>query len=1025
VDRLALTRLIRYGLTDLSARNGHHAFEEMCRFLAAARIASNVYPATGPVASGGDAGRDFQTFATYIQDELGSRGAFAALASGEPIAFACTLQTKSVPTKIRQDLKRIAAGPEVHKVYALIAADMPAAKAQELKTEARQQHEIELEILDGQALAEMLSHHDTFWMAARWLAVPAEYGPERFDTGAIEPAWYVESRERWRAAQHPPTTMGEVMEVRAGLRRATFHANARPDLSLWLAWMTQSCASEHAHHVRQRARYETAVAQLRGAGDLRPADDHVGAFLGDLDLEEATWAELMDASVLIQYVVGAALRGRTTYDVDWIAGWNRRLQEAIATRLRRKDLTPTENAGLLDVLGHLRCHTDLAATGVPDEPLEPYDPLDDRLGAHRTLKPIPASVVLIDADGAIEAWTKLARLAPKAPLLPIDSLSEILALLAPALVDRSGYRKLVDLMDRVLAEVAGSAAAAERSRDRATALLDENRPLEALTDLHEAKARWWRGDTLRGSLLALMLLAHCYEHLGLFPAARQQALVAVGLATAHGSDEDGDIIAAGLMRAAHVDYRSGAWCAAVESYSVAMMAHAVHAEDPWNVERHSDLQAAYLHGGYLRAVAACADQGLEEHVRRVQAESGLSEVLDEVEALIPQRSPDDWRDEIVEKLGTVPYADAGPDRVIQWSALGVSWRVQAVNTYAHSRAAERFAAAAQILCAELVQEELVLMPTTIRVRVQVSGMERTAGRDRVRRELGNEGSDWIVDLLPVPGNGADLDAEEVAKELTVALVAVLYEASLLRWELHKQIIEGCFERGLPHKLGAGRPYDDIASVVSRQRFDEMTRAGIKVPPAWRDFPLPVPASELAWRDGPGPGYSKTKSEDMIRNRYRRSREILSCTIPRLARDPVFRATYEDLLRAGWKDWHVLLALVNARLSFRLASQLRTPAQVRELAREQAQLPIETANDPPLPEQWLTIERLTQMRRLAFMTGARFWELEIHQDTPDLEAVEQVLAHRYGYWTDDIPHAPIFAASSEHPLPTSPSSSAAA
>jgi hypothetical protein len=36
-----------------------------------------------------------------------------------------------------------------------------------------------------------------------------------------------------------------------------------------------------------------------------------------------------------------------------------------------------------------------------------------------------------------------------------------------------------------------------------------------------------------------------------------------------------------------------------------------------------------------------------------------------------------------------------------------------------------------------------------------------------------------------------------------------------------------------------------------------------------------------------------------------------------------------------------------------------------------------------------------------------WDLEFHQATPDLEAVEQVLGHRYGYWTDDVAHPPLF------------------
>ena len=1006
MDQLALSRLIRYGLNDLSARNGHHAFEELCRFLVAERIVSNVYPATGPVATGGDGGRDFQTFDTHIRSELGPHGGFAALASGVPVAFACTLQAKAIPSKIRSDLRKIAAGPPVERVYVMLGADLPVAKANEIKQEALEKNSITLEILDGQAIAELLTHHDTFWIAARWLAVPAEYAPERSDD-RDEPQWYIEDRERWREAEHSPSTMGEVMDVRGGLRRATFHRHARPDLGMWLARMTPACESAGSLQLRQRARYEVAVAQLRGAGDLRPADGHVASFFDDLDPNNATWADLMDGSVLLQYVAGAAVHGRTCFRGDWIMGQNARLQELVTNRLRKKGITATQKAGLLDVLGHLRVHADLNAVELPEVPLDLDDPVSDTDDGRVPYEPIPASVVLIDPDGAIEAWTKFARLAPKAPLAPVDSLSTILSLLAPALVDRPGYRELVGLMDSVLADVAGNAAAGERSRDRALALLKQDRPLDALTDLHEAKIRWWQGDTVRGSLLALLLLARCYEQLGLFMAARQQALIAVGLAHAHGSDDE-DLIAAGLMKAAHLDYRSGAWCAAVESYSVAMLAHLAYAEDAWNIERHEDLQAAYLHSGYLRAAAEFADPKLAARVRAAQADCGLSEVLDETEPLFcaKDRSAQEWRDELIDQLETVPYADAGPDRVIQWSALGITWQIRAVNTYAHCRAAERFASSAQILCAELAQEDLVLLPTTIRVYVQAMDASRTAGRERLRSEPGNDGSDWIVDLLPLTGDASNLDADEVAQELIVALTTVLYEASLVNWKQHQQTIERCYSRGLPHKLSTGRPYDDFAGVVTSEHFEKSDRLGIRKPPEWKDVPVPAPFRALAWRDTPGPGYTRQKSEAMIRNRYERSSEILCQTIPRLANDPQFRATYQELASQGWKDWHVLLALVNARINFRIHTEHPSVEQLLEL-RRQPQHRVESEDEAPLPSDWLTPERLNEMRRFAFATGTTYWDLEIHQETPDLTALEQLLGDRYGYWSDDAPHTALF------------------
>lgn len=77
-------QMIRLALGSLAADNAHHSFEHLCRHIAKRRIASNVLPATGPVSAGGDQGLDFETFRTYLADELPFALGFLALASGLP-----------------------------------------------------------------------------------------------------------------------------------------------------------------------------------------------------------------------------------------------------------------------------------------------------------------------------------------------------------------------------------------------------------------------------------------------------------------------------------------------------------------------------------------------------------------------------------------------------------------------------------------------------------------------------------------------------------------------------------------------------------------------------------------------------------------------------------------------------------------------------------------------------------------------------------------------------------------------------
>jgi hypothetical protein len=66
-SRANLIQQIRFGIQCLNDRNGHHEFEEAWRHFARLRITLNILPATGPVGAGGDQGRDFESFRTFIQ----------------------------------------------------------------------------------------------------------------------------------------------------------------------------------------------------------------------------------------------------------------------------------------------------------------------------------------------------------------------------------------------------------------------------------------------------------------------------------------------------------------------------------------------------------------------------------------------------------------------------------------------------------------------------------------------------------------------------------------------------------------------------------------------------------------------------------------------------------------------------------------------------------------------------------------------------------------------------------------------
>ncbi len=169
---------IKFAIEQLSVKNAQHEFEHLCRHLARIKICSNILPATGPVQSGGDQGRDFETFKSYIQNSPISEQVFIGLISNIPIAFACSLEQKPdiENGKIQSDVKTIiGSGSKIDCIYFFSSRDIVIFRRHKLIEWAKNMIDVKLEILDRQAISELLSESSTFWIASEYLKIPDKY----------------------------------------------------------------------------------------------------------------------------------------------------------------------------------------------------------------------------------------------------------------------------------------------------------------------------------------------------------------------------------------------------------------------------------------------------------------------------------------------------------------------------------------------------------------------------------------------------------------------------------------------------------------------------------------------------------------------------------------------------------------------------------------------------------------------------------------------------------------------------------
>ncbi|MET8062552.1 hypothetical protein [Micromonospora sp. NPDC005313] len=1008
-----LVQFIRFGLQTLRERNGHHEFEAICLAVARRRVASNLLPATGPVSSGGDQGRDAESHWTNIPNEITADSAFVRLATTDGVVLACTMQAEQVSAKIKKDLKAICgAGEPIDRVVYFTVTPVEVAKRHELQQHARDEYNVGLDIWDAVGLARHLADPDLFYLAVQYLNVPTEMAPPPADDTRL-PAWYQEHRARWRSRTQHPATLGELMDLRQGLRYATFHSESRADLADWLSYARSLLSAATEADVVLHARYEIAVATLRGTNTLRPADGLVRAFYAEVLSAGVDHSLLEDGLVLAQYCLGAIAQGLTDLSTEELAGWHGQMLTKIEALLDEQP-HPNATAHLLALSARLKLFPEIVAppaSASASSPMSPAAVTQRVIEALDAVEPIEVDLTgarLMDVNGGMADLVQLCRRLPDAPLFPLESLGEIFDLLAPMLADHPAYRTVRDALDDATDRIMGQAAKADRARKRGTAFLNAGRLLDALNEIHDAKVNWWHGDTMRGALLAMLLVADIYSRLHLPLAAKHYALQAAGAARSSQQPDLAIFMARGILMAARYAYQAGSWLTATYTLRVALAAYDSYAEDPWDHERHPEVWDALAEHAIMLRIARDHRADLALTIETALAAAGLDDLLNQMldGAEATDRSSEDDIALAADKQGVGrPFSDTGRTRSYTWRALGMTWTVHAANNLDAMLAAERFASAAQIVLAELASHDAVLLQGRIEVEIRPDGADLHRGAERLERISSNDASRWIVHLSRVD----TLDVDAFHRELTSALVYILVTNSLLPFDRFMAVMNEVFERGLFHKLAMGRPYDEIATLMPEGTVAVMAAArGTQL---GQNIPLNVAtAPQLRPSGKPGPGYDRQAALAAVQARYDNGLPVIRYTLPRLYSDPTFRDTVAKLRDEGWLDWHFVNAVATRVSNERLRRDgIRLPPrnQVEAALMKHAQFRAERPDDFQLPASDFTEAVLRQQLNASVLSTLRSFGLQSHQQTPDFTAIFAVLGARYGYWTDDVDHEGIF------------------
>jgi hypothetical protein len=967
---------IRFALAQLGPLNKHHEFEHLARQFARLRVASNVMPATGPVAGWGDQGRDFENFRSYITNSPIADSTFVALVSGKKIVGACSLQ-KDIEPKIREDIKTIVDSSEkIDEIYNFCEVDLPVGKRHALQTWADSSYHVKLDIFDGQTLSEQLTDHDVWWIAQQYLSIPADVFPRDLAEGER----YTALRKRWLEEAREPLTFADFVEIDAGLRQAMYEKGCRADLLPWLGKIRQLLHGDCPEGMRRKVQYEIAVVALRGLDNLSAEAELVAQFFGGLHAGLSP-AELQDATVLLTYCVTATGQGHFNVDPAKLVEWTSNLVSLLDQAISH---APGNNS-LCDLL--------LSRAQICVIPLR---------STKYTAKP----------EQMLKYWGRMLDVLPEAPLFPLEHFADMLTKLTPFLVQDPKYPWITERIDQLLEQRSSGFVAAQKCLDRAKSLFQDSHFVKALQQLQRAKVKWFTAETLPKALVAMLLAAECYEHLKLFYAAKYYSAGVVFILHRETDQRLKKFLPRAAFHLCGACYASGACLSYMEVLHLALLMHESYMPDPFDLEKHQALSEQLSQVAILRSVTGRLAADLLPTLDRMGGEWNLADDLWSLVTEISRPGTEPWDSlpseemwrRIQGEIGGPIFSDVGARRTIRWTALGITWTLSFANTYELALLGEELAATLQIIQADLADVDLCLFPTTADIELELTDESRVV----LEEVPDNNVARWLLRIpsrwLPPHHSNSD----EELNPLTLAAI-ILGQCSALTFDKFTAILESAFKTGLATKAFTVRPARELfASIHSKDVFQASKRAELNPPkpPEW--FKI-APASELAWREAPGPGYSLKKAEGFIRNRYENAIRPIRLTLPRLTDDTRICLMLRDLQEKGLPDWQILNIIANIVTNFRVRNEIGSSTDFELMNETFAKWMFhdETPADPAFPNDLFTEEELKFIKNATLTGYLQTWGLISNLRTPDFTAIRRFLDVRYRNSTDDVPHTSYF------------------
>lgn len=973
MTKTELIQQIRFGIEQLKATNGTLSFEHICRFYARARIARNVIPATGPVQSHGDQGRDFETFHSYLSNSIINGSCSVGFAT-TPIAFPCSLEKNPLKNngKIDSDIKTIiGSGTEVERIYFFSGEDISVGSRHKKQQEVKEKYGIELEIIDAQAISEHLSDPDLFWIATQYLNIPNDFFPRK-----TEENWYDISLKEYKERE-VRVTFEEFNEIKLAIRYIYKDDILKVDLPFWLTKLEKFIGENIPRDLIRKAIYEKYIAKLMGQNDTSGFEANIRDYFSDVH-QYTSPAALDDAQILLTFVENSKIVIGSFISDEEIKSFKEIVKQTIKKELKN-NISGSKRCSYMEVQANMILNND----NQPDGKFE------------------------MNTNGYI---TKLEEILPKldnAPFFPLERLAkrtlDYLGILLEFGGDTQKTEEFIKRLDVYLGKRHSELSIGESIRDRALMYMKANKVIIAINLLHQLKIKWFANETTRGVILTAMLLADCYSQLEMEYASKYYNLIAADMALAYGDSSDViDLFPRAMKRAADSAYVSGSWIHYFDFMYLSLSSSHIIEKD-FNIYDNTSVSTAIYYPALIKYFLQKFNIPVYDLIeKQLETWDYVKAEIDEAYEIIKSQK-DYFTTEIIEQslseqLLGLPLNDIGKTRTIKFNIYGSEWSINFENTYATNSVAEQFVSMLQVYLVELSDSELFLTKAIIRIDLSVA-----KGSVPIFKQ--NPSNDEHIWYIQIPNySGDDISIMDRYQINYVAIIAsILRGISLLPDLEMKTLLDKKLSSGLLTAVTFGQTYQKLyCSYISEDDFNKFPRAEYDNKSILTNFKL-KPNAVLTLNQSISPTYSKEKNLEIIQKRISHIQPF-SITLEKMRNNYNFMQIINEL-RNDWLDWQIYLAFGNLLLRYKLeklniretnidASEDFRNAYFMYSSKPEKdwymEIPLETFSK---------IEMQNYLEHLNTATVLPSYGLQFHSNTPDASAIKDLLIKRFNFMED--------------------------